>query len=137
MSKLAESLMTPEEFEATMVYFPTRVGNSREIAHAYHVLGQPASAVAVQFDCTKQNVVKVLARFTKAYERYNQVKRNLSQANARKAKEVSSLQAEVASKTSSTAPAAVAKKAAAKKAAAPARKTVAKKAPAAKTAKKK
>lgn len=83
MTKLASTLMTPEEFEATMVYFPTRKGQSRDIAHAYHVLGQPASVVALNFGCTKQNVVKVLARFTTAYERYNQVRRNLDNADAR------------------------------------------------------
>ncbi|MDP9897335.1 DNA anti-recombination protein RmuC [Variovorax boronicumulans] len=132
MTKLAETLMTPEEFEATMVYFPTRVGNSREIAQAYHVLGQPATKVAEQFDCSKQNVVKVLARFAKAYERYNQVRRHLNAADARKVKEIESLKTTIAEKTVSSPAKTPAKKAPAKVPAkkAPAKKTPAKKAPA-------
>lgn len=127
MTKLAETLMTPEEFEATMVYFPTRVGKSREIAHAFHVLGQPATNVAAQFTCSKQNVTKVLARFAAAYARYNQVRRHLNAADARKVKEIASLKTVIAEKTSSSAAKPAASKAPAKVAAkkAPAKKTAA------------
>lgn len=82
MTKFSETLMSPEEFEATMNYFLVRTGNSRDIAHAYHVLGMPASSIAAQFSCTKQNVVKVLARFSTAYERYNAGKRNAAANDA-------------------------------------------------------
>lgn len=110
-TKLSETLMPPDEFEATMLYFVVRQGNSRDIAHAYHVLGMPASTIASQYSCSKQNVVKVLARFAAAYERYNAGKRNAA-ANDAAAKPAAK---KVAAKKVASKPAA--KKAAAKKAA--------------------
>lgn len=70
MTKLAQELMKPEVFEATMAYFPVRGGNSRNIAYSFWVLGMPASGITSTYGCTKQNVVKVLDRFAQAYERY-------------------------------------------------------------------
>ncbi|MGJ7512395.1 hypothetical protein [Variovorax sp. GT1P44] len=121
-TKLSETLMPPDEFEATMLYFVVRQGNSRDIAHAYHVLGMPASTIASQYGCSKQNVVKVLARFATAYERYNLGKRNAAASAQRAAVKVASNDA---SPRSATKKVGAAKKASAKPAAKkPARKTV-------------
>lgn len=78
MTKLADELMPPDTFEATMAYFPVRQKTkSRDIAYAFWVLGQPASNISEQYACSKQNVVKVLARFGQAFERYTAAQRNL------------------------------------------------------------
>lgn len=61
-----------------MAYLPTRTGRSREIAFAFHILGQRASAIAAQFDCSTQYVVKVLARFAIAHDRATTVRRHLA-----------------------------------------------------------
>lgn len=82
MTLLAEKLLTPAEFEEVMVYFPTRKGDSRDIAFNFYVLGQPATAISATFQCTKQNTIKAISRFASALERYHQAKRNLARASA-------------------------------------------------------
>lgn len=71
-------LLTPEEFEAAIVYLPTRApGNSRAILHEFFVAGMRARRIAEMHECTVQNVVNILGRFQTAFQRYSDVVRNM------------------------------------------------------------
>jgi len=82
MTYLKQKLLTPEAFEEVFERFSTRGNNTRGIVYAYHVEGKLVSKISEEFNCTKQNAVKALARFAVAYERLQQVKLNL--ANSKK-----------------------------------------------------
>lgn len=82
MTKLAEKLLTPDEFEGAMSYFSTRKGDSRGIAYDFYVLGKNAATISAKFDCSKQNVIKVVGRFATALDRYYQAQRNVGLAPA-------------------------------------------------------
>jgi|GEM_PF-2796031 hypothetical protein len=82
MTRLAEKLLTPDEFEGAMSYFSTRKGDSRGIAYDFYVLGKNAATISAKFDCSKQNVIKVVGRFATALDRYYQAQRNVGLAPA-------------------------------------------------------
>jgi hypothetical protein len=82
MTRSAETLMTPELFEAVMPYFLTREGGqSKQIAFAHYVLGYPSVYIMEKVGTTKQNIVRTLARFAEAYDKYQQAQRNLASAS--------------------------------------------------------
>ncbi|MDP9902429.1 hypothetical protein [Variovorax ginsengisoli] len=83
MTRTTETLMTPEIFEATMPYFITRAGgHSKEIAFAHYVLGLRTALIMERVGTSKQNIVKTLARFADAYDKYQQASRNIASAQS-------------------------------------------------------
>lgn len=68
--KKPERLLTPDEFKAASLYFPTRTSRSRTIARSFFVLGHPPTTIAAEADVSIPYVLKVIARFEEAHKRY-------------------------------------------------------------------
>lgn len=60
---------TPVEFDEVMARMTRLRQNSktRSLNYAYYVEGKSVSAIAEEFECTKQNVIKSFIRFSVAY----------------------------------------------------------------------
>lgn len=82
MGDMHRDLIKPDEFEEVMARLVTRAGKTRGIAYASLVEGKQASAVAVEFGCTEQNIYKALVRFSKAHDLLQEFRRNTAPHDA-------------------------------------------------------